>query len=150
MEEHYIEPSLAGRARALVPILVCFALAVALFWLDGGSVRDMYQSGGGSAAVDAHNTYLREVMGLKLEAAWITFTLCCLFAAHIARLARKIQTSGQWPTPNDPVLFRTKVQTNPRYIQTAVALGYVAAFLWLLLSFTGFYSWYVLYQILEL
>jgi hypothetical protein len=96
------------------------------------------------SSFDSHQEAIVSVVSQQLlEVAWIRFLVFLAIAGHIIWMTRAIQIAGQWPIPNAPVLFRTRVRSDPRYIKWAVALGYVTSGLVLLSGLLGFYAWYI-------
>ena len=150
MEEQYVEPTTDGRIRALVPVAVYVLAGALLYWLAGIIAQ---QDEAELAKYHTAEDY-RAIVAIgsqKLwEGAWLHLLISLVAVGHIFRETRAIQVAGRWPIPNEPVLFRTRVRTDPRYIKCVVVLGYVAIGLFVLSSLFRFYLWYSYQEILRL
>lgn len=145
MEEQYIEPTSRGRILALVPTAAYLLGATLMYWLAGNNdqrneaILAKYSTADYRAIVPVVSQQL-------LEVAWLRFLVFLAMAGHIFWMTRAIQIAGQFPIPNapvlTPVLFRTRVRTDPRHIKWSVVFGYVASGLMLLSGLLGFYAWY--------
>lgn len=149
VEEQYIKPTSSGRVRALVPSTVYLLGGLLVYWLAGIVVQrnEATLSKYSPADYSSFESYLEAIAAVVsqhlLEVAWIRFLCFLVIAGHIVWMTRAIQIAGQWPIPNTPVLFRTRVRSDPRFIKWVVILGYVAGGLTLFNSLLGFYAWYV-------
>ena len=141
MEKQYIDPTTGGRIRALsTPALYLIGGALT-YWL-AGIIAQRHEAELAKYSTADYRAILPVVSRHLLEVAWLRFIILLAIAGNIFWWTRAIQVAGQWPTPNEPVLFRTRIRTDPRYINGVVLLGYVASGLFVLCSLLGFYAWY--------
>ena len=149
MEEQYVEPTTGGRIRALVPVAVYLLGGALLYWLAGFIVqRDEAELAKYQTAED-YRAILAIGSQKLLEGAWLHLLISLVAGGYIFRKTRAIQVAGRWPIPNELVLFRTRVRTDPRYIKCIVVLGYVAIGLFVVSSFFRFYLWYSFREIIR-
>ena len=148
MEQRYVEPTSGGRIRVLGLMVVYLLGGTLLYWLAGiydrrnTAILAKYSAADSSSSGNHLEAMVHVVSQQLLEAAWIRFLAFLPMVGHIVWKTRAIQIAGQWPTPNEIVLFRTRVRSDPRYIKSAVALGYMTSGIVLLNGLLGFYAWY--------
>jgi hypothetical protein len=141
MDEQYVEATTGGRIRALVPSAVFLLAGALMYWL-AGIIAQRHEAELANYSTGDYRAVLPVVSQHLLEVAWLRFLIFLAMAAYTFGVTRAIQVAGRWPIPNQPVLFRTRVRTNPRYIKGVVVLGYVTSGLVLLSGLLGFYAWY--------
>ncbi len=153
MGEQYIEPTSSSRVRALIPLIAYLLAAMLLYWLTGIMVQRheailAKYSPADYGSFESYQIAIANVVSQHLlEVAWVRFLCFLVVAGHITWTTREIQIAGQWPIPNAPVLFRTRVRSDPRFIKWMVMGGYIASGLNLFNSLLGFYAWYVFQNI---
>ena len=144
MGPQYLEPTRAGWFRLL--------LWAGAFVLCSGTllfVADVYDRRQAEliedfAAADAYGDIVGQLSPILFEVAVVRALVFGVIAGWIAWLTIRLRRVGQWPLPGAPVLFRTRIRTEPRYIKTAVILGYAGAAVTAINGLLGFYTWYLL------
>jgi uncharacterized membrane protein YfcA len=116
VEDRYVEPTAAQRVRALSEIAAYLLGSALVAWM----IRH----------ADPRQT------------AIVTFLFLAAIASDMTRRTRQIQVAREWPTPNESVLYRTRIRSSPWYVRIAVAAGYISAALCLLFAFLALYAWY--------
>jgi hypothetical protein len=149
VEEQYVEPTTGGRIRALMPVAVYLLGGALLYWLAGIIAQQDEAELAKYHTAEDHRAIVAIGSQKLLEGAWLHLLISLLAGGYIFRKTRAIQVASRWPIPNEPVLFRTRVRTDPRYIKRVVALGYVAIGLFVLSSLFRFYLWYSFREILR-
>ena len=141
MEEQYVEPTTSGRIRALVPAAVYLLAGAIMYWL-AGIIAERNKAELAKYNTADYRDLVPIVTEQLLEMAWLLFVAFLLMAGHVFWMTRAIQLAGRMPIPNQPVLFRTRVRTDPQYIKWVVVVGYVTSGLVLFSGLLGFYAWY--------